>query len=128
MMEEHWQRLFALKDHVGLLGDTGRRLGSLKDLLSMSGDDEMGEFGGDSPLHIAVMGRDYDTVQQLLENNANVNSQNLRGRTPLFTACCSSNVRAVEMLLAAGADPGIATKLDFNCLHISCREGFAGFV
>ena len=54
--------------------------------------------------------------------------QNLRGRTPLFTACCSSNVRAVEMLLAAGADPGIATKLDFNCLHISCREGFAGFV
>ena len=36
MMEEHWQRLFALKDHVGLLGDTGRRLGSLKDLLSMS--------------------------------------------------------------------------------------------
>ena len=42
---------------------------------SFQGDDEMGEFGGDSPLHIAVMGRDYDTVQQLLENNANVNSQ-----------------------------------------------------
>ena len=34
-----------------------------------------GEFNGDSPLHTAVKGSDTHAIQQLLDNNANVDSQ-----------------------------------------------------
>ncbi len=52
-------------------------------------------------------------------NKETLNSQNLNGETPLFTAVFAEELVAVKTLLNAGADPLIEVSLGISPLHVS---------
>ena len=64
---------------------------------------------GHTPLHRAVLGRQYNVVQQLLRQGANVNAndETTIGETPLGLAVQGEDSGLVCLLLASGADPDI---------------------
>lgn len=48
-----------------------------------------------------------EILSLLIENGADVNAQDMFGRTPLTEALIFNGINAVETLLAAGADPTV---------------------
>ena len=59
-----------------------------------------------TPLHAAASADDVAAIERLLADPATrVDATDADGRTPLYDAVMAANVRAVRMLLAAGADP-----------------------
>ena len=107
-----------------------------KSLLDMNIPDQ----DGDTPLHLAVMEcRKYyncfdvfrERVAILLKAGADVNQINSRGYTPLLMAASDGNVKLVELLLAADADPTICLPNGFDAQYmaefkasgkVGCRE------
>jgi ankyrin repeat protein len=63
-----------------------------------------------TPLHVAVMRNDKRMVDILLRHGANVNAQNLEGRTPLHDAAGRGESALVELLLEHGADKSLLYK------------------
>jgi len=59
---------------------------------------------GDTPLHSATQWGREEIVKLLLDNGAEVNTENQRGQTALHYACVFRNKEIAEMLLDAGAD------------------------
>ena len=53
----------------------------------------------------AVFGSDYQTLQSAIAKGADVNTYDRIGLTPLLVAIYRGDIKAVELLLAAGADP-----------------------
>ncbi len=66
----------------------------------------------DSPLHLAVEGRQPEAVKLLLNNGALVNAINGRRQTPLQLAVATGHAGIVSMLLAAGADATALRDID----------------
>lgn len=64
-----------------------------------------------SALHIAVIENSVELTQLLIENGANINSQEGNGNTPLWTAVSYNNknmkIPVIKYLLAQNADPNI---------------------
>ena len=59
-----------------------------------------------TPLHVAASADDVAAIERLLAEPATrVDATDADGRTPLQYAVMAANMRAVRMLLAAGADP-----------------------
>ncbi len=56
-----------------------------------------------SVLHTACLKDDLDTVKMLVENGAEVDAIDGKGRTPLFIACAAGNVGIVKYLFENGA-------------------------
>lgn len=56
-------------------------------------------------LHNAAYYGHVNILRWLLSLGANVNSRDFLGRTPLFEACTTNGLRAVDVLLDHGADP-----------------------
>ena len=56
-------------------------------------------------LHWAVLREHSDIVKILIAKKANVNAQDVVGRTPLFHAAKLSNLKILKLLLAARASP-----------------------
>ena len=68
--------------------------------------------GGNSKnLFDAIDKKDYDEVEDALNNGANVNAQNEDGETPLIRAIRGGNIDIVYLLLA---DPDIDIELDLD--------------
>lgn len=62
----------------------------------------------DTPLEYAAGYDKREAVAALLEAGANVNHQDISGRTFLHAAVLGKRIKILQMLLAAGADPTIA--------------------
>ena len=65
---------------------------------------------GDAPLHEAA-GGDWGSptsIRVLLEHGAQVDARNKRGETPLMIAASNGDVKSIELLLKAGANPLLA--------------------
>jgi len=58
---------------------------------------------GETALHIVVQRRDVVWIQYLLQEGANPNLQDKRGRTPLVAACQLGFLEGVQALIAGGA-------------------------
>lgn len=57
----------------------------------------------ESPLHLAVVGKELLLVEQLLDRGADVEAQTKDGETPLMYACRKGQAAMIRLLLARGA-------------------------
>lgn len=86
--------------YLALMGETDR----LRDLQARGG--QVNRVGW-SPLHYAASKGHEDTVRYLLSQKAIVNAPAPDGTSPLMMAALSGKRAVVDLLLAAGADPGM---------------------
>ncbi len=85
---------------------------AILDLLIANGADVNAEYKYGTPLHLAVAPkhevedkRSGEIVKKLIARGANVNAKSLQeGRTPLHIAARRGRLKAVEILIAAGAE------------------------
>ena len=75
---------------------------------------------GNTPLHFAAQRGKASIVEKLIDAGASVNVSNRHGSTPLHYA--TENADAVELLIAAGADPNGGT-IDMTPLFFAARDG-----
>jgi len=92
-------------DEAGLM-DAARRgdIETVRKLLKSGANPNMGDYWRDVPLMEAVRQDNLELAQVLLDAGAVPNIKG-RGYTPLGLAAKNGNVRLVEMLLRADADP-----------------------
>lgn len=71
---------------------------------------------GPTPLSIAVRSGETEAVELLLDLGADVDGRSTSGHTPLLTAVFFDQPPSlVEVLLDAGADPGVRTACELGC-------------
>lgn len=83
------------------------------------------DFNGYTLLHEACELRNPDMMRWLIECNANVNSVNRSGDTPLKMAITYASYECVELLIRHGADPTILNDMNRSALHSSAYFGHA---
>ena len=78
---------------------------------------------GRNPLHCASMSpestRRYNPIPILLEKSVDINSTDFVGRTPLFYAVRTGNLKDAELLINAGADLNIADRYEHTPAHVA---------
>ncbi|XP_056007053.1 uncharacterized protein LOC125648776 isoform X2 [Ostrea edulis] len=104
--EGHYQLIVATKKTVG------RRTFELQ-----SGTN------GYTPLHEACQVGDDTTVQQLLQNGADMNVYDNKGFNPLHIACGKGHDSTVQLLLNNGADINLCQNEGASPLYIACYKG-----
>jgi ankyrin repeat protein len=62
-------------------------------------------------LYKAVLGKNYNLCEFLLDNNADPNIKNIYGETPLHQAIDQENNKIINLLLEKGADPNSITNV-----------------
>lgn len=77
----------------------------VQDLIEQGVNVNEAQADGMSALHWAVYHDATETARRLIEAKADVSVANRYGVTPLILACQNGNGEAVELLLAAGANP-----------------------
>ncbi len=81
-----------------------------------------------SPLNLsltrAVADGDLEAVRSLLAEGANANGTIIGGQTPLIVAIIFRQVRILQLLLAAGADPRLRDNVGLNAIDWAERKGF----
>ena len=101
-------------------------------LLTHKHDLEMVGTGGlgytASPLSVAVQYGNSEIVDICLENGANPNSFDIRGRTPLFHAMKSTGLAVTTTLLKYNADVSIPDDNGNTPLIRATRQGLSGLV
>ena len=77
----------------------------IQEFLDQGGNPNEIEKGmyGNTLLHKAVLGGQYEVAEALVRGGANINSHNRLGHTPLHSAVNERNIALVEFLLKAGA-------------------------
>ena len=79
--------------------------GIVKLLIEKGADLKPVDFLKTTPLRAATLGNDTETIRMLIDAGVDVNAADLPGITPLMIAAgWSGNLRAVQMLLAKGAN------------------------
>lgn len=73
----------------------------------------------------AAQAGDTDAVQRLLSNGAQINAQDVQGRTAVMAATHANQVETVRALIAAGADINIQDNRQDNVLLYAGAEGLA---
>ena len=90
-------------------------LAFIRELLDLSIEINYADHAGFPPL-IAAMGSDrddcYEILQVLLDRGADVQVRGNNGYTPLHFAAVRDDLKAIEILLAHGADPKAKTDVD----------------
>lgn len=74
---------------------------------------------GWSPLHYAATGGHIAILTLLLDNHAYVDAASPNGSTPLMMAARYGTIDAVQVLLAAGADPNLKNALGLSAIDFA---------
>lgn len=77
-----------------------------------------------SDLHRAVLNNDYVLVKELLEEDADPNTQNSLKQTPLHYAAHTGNVAIADLLIAYGAEVNAQDIEESTPLHYAARKDF----
>lgn len=65
---------------------------------------------GSTPLHLAVVTRQFDVVHALVEAGADINARTIDGNTPLALAASSNQIEVAKLLLDHGASISSVTR------------------
>ncbi len=76
-----------------------------------------------TPLHVAIGLGDLDTAEYLLENGAETGAYNFDGTRRWCSRARRTTWRAVELLMAHGADPHVRTPDGGSLLKLLRRAG-----
>lgn len=76
-----------------------------------------------TPFCEAIFHRHLDVAECLHKYRANINAPNVFGWTPLHVAVSDGNPRALEFLIAGGADLRVTTPEGYTALHIAAGKG-----
>ena len=86
------------------------------------------DASGNKPIHYAVKSRAQACLRRLMSSEADVNSVNHMGETPLFIACKLGYHGVSRTLLRAGADPEKADKFETSPLDEALSNGSSSLV
>ncbi|XP_057337863.1 putative ankyrin repeat protein RF_0381 [Microplitis mediator] len=75
-----------------------------------------------SPLHWAVTNTNYEIIEMLLNNQADVNAKNQYGKTSLHLAIEKKNLKITELLINFGADINALTNHQETPLYIATNK------
>jgi ankyrin repeat protein len=75
-----------------------------------------------SPLSYAATFGDIDCIRILLDNGANINSEDINSWTPLFYAVQYGKIDAVKLLIDRGANILKKNKFGNTLLHLACKR------
>jgi len=83
-------------------------------LMEETVNSEVEDFNGHCPLHAAAyfgFNKNHQKCMKvLIKSGADVNRRDMSGRTPLHWAACWGNIKSIDILLDAGADPCLPDK------------------
>jgi len=91
-------------------------------------------YAGDTALHMAAAGFQYEIVQALIDRGADCTARNRRGAQPLHYAADSNvwqpttQAATIDRLIRAGADPNVTDKSGAPPLHRAVRTRCAAAV
>ncbi len=80
------------------------------------------------PLHLAAFDGDFDTVNRLLAEGADVNARTDANETPLYFAATTGSTEVARALLKWGADVNLLPEGGNSPLRQAIRGGYAGLV
>ena len=100
-----------------------------KQLIASGADVNLADHAGWSPLiHAAYFGSGNELLSLLVDKGANLNAQNNRGLTALYLASAAGHEPQVQLLLAHGADPAIATQSGYTPVKVAQLRGLSRIV
>lgn len=76
-----------------------------------------------TPLHMAITQKNLDTINLLLDRNADVNHVNENKESSLHLACRENNTEVVKLLIDHKARINVKSKDNTTPLHIAVRNG-----
>ncbi|XP_057709394.1 BRCA1-associated RING domain protein 1-like [Corythoichthys intestinalis] len=83
---------------------------------------------GETPLHLAAIKGDVESVKELLDQGADPNLKDNAGWTPLHEACNLGHLMVVEALLSRGALLNTPGYENYSPLHDAVRNGHIAIV
>jgi len=83
--------------------------------------------GGVTPLHIAASNGDVESIEVLVRGRAVVDAHDALGNTPLVLGAMRGDLKVVQALIDAGADPN-SSGAGYTALHMAAKEGHAELV
>lgn len=105
---------------------TDKRLAALIEG-TYSENTDKAELTGGLTLQEAIERKDYDAIRNIAADGSDLNEiaddGKWKGRTPLSVACSYLDERAVELLLASGADPNFKSADGQTCLYQVLHDG-----
>lgn len=100
----------------------GRTLRRARRLLEAGADPLASDSDGDTAMHYAAAARDPGYVRLLLDHRVSPDVPNtVTGRPPIVAAMIYQRDRQFAMLLAAGANPGLADRTGNTPLHVAAQ-------
>jgi ankyrin repeat protein len=97
----------------------------VKLLIEKGADPKAVDFLKTTSLRAATLGNDTETIRMLIDSGVDVNAADLPGITPLMMAAgWNSNTRAVELLIAKGANAKAASR---PVMGLPARNGASEF-
>ncbi|KAJ5924217.1 hypothetical protein N7466_008404 [Penicillium verhagenii] len=78
---------------------------------------------GYSALNLAAYYGHLETLNLLLEHNADIESKNNVGQTPLLSAVWQGHIKVVKVLLAKGADHLVQDNANYTAINVASANG-----
>jgi ankyrin repeat protein len=82
----------------------------------------------DVSIHMATFAGQLEKVKRFIKNGIDINSEDKKGRTPLFLACYNDNIDLVSSLLTNGAKVNANDNFGLTPLHVAAKNGYANIV
>jgi uncharacterized protein len=99
-----------------------RSTDGLAGLLTVGADARAADSSGATVVHYAAMANDPAYLEVLLAHRADPNAPNaVTGDTPLMSALMGNREEQFRALLAAGAKPDLADRMDNTALHVAAK-------
>ncbi len=97
-------------------------LENLKEMLTDLSFTELKDSNGLTPLHYAVLGNKFKTINYLFSQNIDINTKSLYGENSLFFAILSKSEALFLYLYYRGVDSNIVLKNGETLLHMAAQE------